>query len=135
MRRKPFTCPSLAGFASVFEGTLRKDGVGSRPVAIKVLNSQSADLTAILNEVRLAMIASQACNFICPVLGAAVHNGAMALVFPRYAVSAADLVEEEHPGGVPLLLALRILEPVARALLSMHTRGVAASLLQLLAAS
>jgi hypothetical protein len=68
------------------------------------------------------MAAAQACNGVCPVLGATVHQGAPGIVLPLYERSAAEDAEE-RVGGLPPLAALRILEPVARALLTMHARG------------
>jgi len=118
----PLTPHLSTGFAAVFRGSLKREGLGSMPVAVKTLLRGDMDVGALLREVRLAMAAAQACNGVCPVLGATVHRDAIAFVSPLYERNAADEAED-RAGGLPPLAALSIMEPAARALQIMHGNG------------
>jgi hypothetical protein len=113
----------------VCEGELALPDVGSLPVAVKVARDVGdADIRALLREVRAALKAAAACNAVCPLLGATVLRGQPALLMPRFAGSALNLLEEDHPGGLPPALALAIGATVARALLAMHSQGAGGQL-------
>lgn len=111
------------GCATVWRGLLRKDGIGSLPVAVKLLKDPLTEgqLRRFLSEAKPGLTAGGA--HVCLPYGTTLRDNRPALLAPLYDFSAQVLLDSGYPKGVPLPLALEMAVKVARGALGLHQQG------------
>lgn len=115
------------GFGVVNRAVVQLPGSSvARAVAVKqtLASLSKRALHDLLGELKKAYLVAKECEHICAMLGLTVVGGKPALVMPLFEHNAEFLLDEEFPDGMPPELVLTIALPVARALASLHGRGL-----------
>lgn len=112
------------GMAALYRGTLPKPREGTQAVIIRGIDVAEGNLRRLLRDLKLSLQVSRSYRHLCPMLGATVVEGQLAILMPVYDGSLYDLIALHHPNGLPRGLALHIVRQAAYALKGLHGRAL-----------